>query len=125
MTQPTPLSLTDIQARLRAILRGLEHPPLGAATALSEEVGEVAKLLLDHHAYGKPLDQDKLGGELADVLTCLCEIASLHGIDLGAAAAGKLEDLATRAPKWRADLGAAIDSAWTRPSGPGARRDAP
>lgn len=118
---PSP-PIDELQARLRELLRGLEHPPLGASTALAEEAGEVAKLILDHHAYGRPLDPDKLGGELADVLVCLCEIATLHGIDLGAAAASKLASLAERAPKWRKDLGAALDASWKNPSGPAAKR---
>jgi NTP pyrophosphatase (non-canonical NTP hydrolase) len=122
MTSQPSITVHDLQARLRELLRGLEHPPLGAATALAEEVGELAKLLLDHHAYGKPLDPKALGAELSDVLVCLCEIATLHGVDLGGAAERKLADLAARAPGWKKDLGAALDSAWKNPAGPGARR---
>jgi NTP pyrophosphatase (non-canonical NTP hydrolase) len=124
MTMPSDSSITlrDLQARLADVLRGLAHPPLASAAALSEEVGEVAKHLLDHHGYGKPLSADALAGELADVLVCLNEIATLHGIDLGAAMLAKLDDLAARAPKWRKDLGAALDSAWKNPAGPAARR---
>jgi NTP pyrophosphatase (non-canonical NTP hydrolase) len=121
--EPEPrLSLRELQARLRKDLRGLHHPPLGACAALTEEVGEVAKILLDHHGYGKPLDKAALGSELADVLVCLCEIATLHGIELDAAATRKASDLATRARKWRRDLGTALARSWKRPAGPGARR---
>lgn len=121
MPDPAP-TLRDLQTRLAEVLRGLAHPPLASSAALSEEVGEVAKHLLDHHGYGKPLDAAALGGELADVLVCLCEIATLHRIDLAEAAARKVADLAVRAPKWRNDLGPALDAAWKNPAGPGARR---
>lgn len=104
-------TLESLRKRLDAILADLQHPPLGAATALAEECGEVAKLLLDHHAYGSTLDKDALGGELVDVIVCVCEIATLHGIDLDRAAASKLEDLARRAPKWREQLGQALREA--------------
>jgi NTP pyrophosphatase (non-canonical NTP hydrolase) len=122
MTARPTITIQDLQARLRSLLLGLEHPPLGAAAALSEEVGEVAKLLLDHHAYGKALDRNALGGELSDVLVCLCEIATLHGVDLGASLETKLADLSARAPAWRKDLGGAIDAAWRNPAGPAASR---
>ena len=79
---PEGYTLESLRRRLDEILDGLQHPPLGAATALAEECGEVAKLVLDHHAYGGPLDSHALGGELVDVMVCLCEIASQHGIDL-------------------------------------------
>jgi NTP pyrophosphatase (non-canonical NTP hydrolase) len=122
MTAEPPITLRDLQARLAAVLRGLAHPPLASGAALSEEVGEVAKHLLDHHGYGKPLDAGALGGELADVLVCLCEIATLHKIDLDASVRAKLADLAARAPGWRKDLGAALDAAWRNPAGPAATR---
>ena len=59
---PDPLTLESLRQRLETILKGLHHPPLGASTALAEECGEAAKLLLDHHAYGAPLDRDALAG---------------------------------------------------------------
>ena len=108
---PEGYTLECLRRRLDEILDGLQHPPLGAATALAEECGEVAKLVLDHHAYGAPLDSKALGGELVDVMVCLCEIASQHGIDLDAAVSSKLEDLAGRAPKWREELGRALSKA--------------
>ena len=122
MTSGVPITLQDLQARLAAVLRGLAHPPLGSSAALSEEVGEVAKHLLDHHGYGKALDAAALGGELADVLVCLCEIATLHRIDLDAAVRAKLADIAARAPGWRKDFGPALDAAWKNPAGPAAQR---
>ena len=78
---------------------------------MAEECGEVARLLLDHHAYGVPLNKDALAAELLDVVVCVCEIASLHDIDLDAAAAAKVEDLEQRAPRWRAELAEALKRA--------------
>jgi len=105
MTGP---SLEDLRVRFMEILEDLLHPPLGASTALAEETGEVARLLLDHHAYGKPLVADDLASELMDVFVCLCEIATLHGVDLNAAAQAKIKDLEHRAPQWRKDIGDAL-----------------
>ncbi|MSR73872.1 MAG: hypothetical protein EXS14_00145 [Planctomycetes bacterium] len=102
------LTIAESCRQLRSTLRGLQHPPLGQATALAEECGEVAKLLLDTHAYGKPLSKADLGGELADVFVCLAEIATAHKVDLGAAVESKLSDLKRRAPIWRKELAAAL-----------------
>ncbi len=101
-------SLESLRRRFDGILHGLHHPPLGSSTALAEECGEVARLLLDHHAYGVPLNKDALAAELLDVVVCVCEIASLHDIDLDAAAAAKVEDLEERAPRWRDELAEAL-----------------
>ena len=105
---PSSFNLGALQAWAKEILAGLEHPPLGMAAALAEECGEVATCLLDHHAYGKPLERDLLGDELVDVLVCLLEIASHHGIDLEVAADRKLRDIAKKAPEWRELLAEAL-----------------
>lgn len=62
-------------------------PPLSQMAALSEEVGEVARLL--NHLYGsKPKKQEEaaqeLGGELMDVIFAAMCLANRHGIDLDA-----------------------------------------
>lgn len=110
-----PFGLEALRARLATLLNGLEHPPLGAGVALAEECGEVNKHLLDHHAYGRPLEKSKLAGELIDVLICLCEIATLHGLDLDAAAREKLADLERRVPAWRAELSESLKRARSGP----------
>lgn len=104
MPESAPLTFEAFRTRLAEILRGLEHPPLGTAAALAEECGEVSSLLLEHYAYGKELDPTALASELMDVVTCVCEIATLHGVDLDVAARAKVEDLGARAPKWREQL---------------------
>lgn len=104
MSAVPPPNLDALREHLAQLLRGLEHPPLGSVAALAEEVGEVSQHLLDHHAYGKALDTDALGSELADVLICLCEIATAHGISFDAAVAKRVERLAGQVPGWREKL---------------------
>ncbi len=60
-------------------------PALSQLAALSEEVGEVARLL--NHIYGskpkKPEEaKQELGGEVMDVIFAAMCIANKHGIDL-------------------------------------------
>ncbi|HYC76494.1 MAG TPA: hypothetical protein VEI02_02600 [Planctomycetota bacterium] len=112
-----PATLSELQRRLEVALEGLRHPPLGSVAALAEEVGELSKLLVDHHCYGKAFDAEAFGDELADVFICLCELATLHAVDLEAATLRKTEKVATKAAGWRADLGGALQRAWTRPYG--------
>lgn len=107
-TDPPLWGLEDLRRRVAAVLRGLEHPPLGMAAALAEECGETSRLLLEQHAYGADPDPEGLGDELADVLICLCEIATAHGVDLDAAMARKLSAVAAKAPGWRDTLGEAL-----------------
>ncbi len=80
--------LTDAQKTVDDLVKDFEPPywpPLSQFARLSEEVGEVARLL--NHMYGlKPKKREEaeqqLGEELADVIfTVLC-LANSHGINL-------------------------------------------
>jgi len=62
-------------------------PPLSQMAALTEEVGEVARLI--NHMYGsKPKKAEEaaqeLGGEIVDVIFAAMCLANKHGIDLDA-----------------------------------------
>ena len=85
------MELREAQARVDAWIGRFEEgywPPLANLARLTEEVGELARLL--NHRFGpktkKPeeLEQD-LGEEIADVLFVLIVIANDQGIDLGSA----------------------------------------
>ena len=108
------IDLSELQERVEATLAQVRHPRVGAALALAEETGEVCDLVLKRECYGQALDRAALGGELADVLVCLAELATSYGIDLGQAVQLKLEDLAQRAPKWAETLGPHLEQARLR-----------
>ena len=80
--------MEDIQKAIDDWAQTLEEPywpPLSQLARVSEEVGEVARLL--NHMYGsKPKKVEEaaqeLGEELADVLFALVCIANAHNIDL-------------------------------------------
>ncbi len=108
------MRLDELQRRIEEILAPIAHPRVGAGLAVAEETGELCRLLLEHECYGRALKRDRLEAELADVLVCLCEIATLYEIDLGAAAAAKVDDLEQRAPGWEGEFGAALEEARAR-----------
>ncbi len=110
-------TLESVQARVAEILGALAHPRVGASLALSEECGEVAKLVLEREVYGQVGSDEALAGELCDVLVCVAELGNLYGIDLGAALSSKLDDLALRAPKWTEDFGPGLARARERMDG--------
>ncbi|MEJ2540008.1 MAG: nucleotide pyrophosphohydrolase [Gemmatimonadota bacterium] len=91
------MELKEAQARVDAWIGQFEEgywPPLVNLARLTEEVGELARLM--NHRFGpkrkKPGEvEQELGEELADVLFVLMVIANQQGIDLGEALEGVLE----------------------------------
>jgi NTP pyrophosphatase (non-canonical NTP hydrolase) len=101
------MQLSEAQARVDAWIGQFEEgywPPLANLARLTEEVGELARLL--NHRFGPKKkkadepDQD-LGEELADILFVLLVIANEQQIDLGAALDKVLEKYRVRdAKRW-------------------------
>ena len=101
------MELSEAQARVDAWIGQFEEgywPPLANLARLTEEVGELARLLNDRFGpkkkkAGEP-EQD-LGEELADILFVLLVIANEQKIDLEEALARVLEKYRTRdAERW-------------------------
>jgi NTP pyrophosphatase (non-canonical NTP hydrolase) len=96
------MELKEAQARVDAWIGQFEEgywPPLANLARLTEEVGELARLL--NHRFGpktkKPGEPEQdLGEELADVLFVLLVISNQQGIDLGASLESVLEKYRVR-----------------------------
>lgn len=89
--------LKDAQKQIDGWAQQFEQPywaPLSQFAALTEEVGEVGRLL--NHLYGsKPKkgteSEQELGGEIMDVLFAAICLANSHGIDLDAEFVKKMD----------------------------------
>src|SRR3954453_9814484 len=99
-------SLEDLTKRMRAFSEardwGRFHDLKSLTLALAGEVGEVAELVqwlpAERAATADDGLRERLGDELADVLLYLVRLADVAGIDLGAAASGKLDRNEKRFP---------------------------
>ncbi len=108
------MDLKEAQARVDAWIGQFEEgywPPLSNLARLTEEVGELARLM--NHRFGhKPKKdgepQQELALELADILFVLLVIANEQGIDLDEALERTLEKYRSRdGERWtRKDEGA-------------------
>ena len=96
------MELSEAQARVDAWIGQFEEgywPPLANLARLTEEVGEVARVL--NHRFGPKTKKAEeaaqdLGEELADVLFVLLVIANSQGIDMDAALTRVLEKYKAR-----------------------------
>ncbi len=102
------LTLAEAQEQVDAWIGRFEEgyfPPLLMLARLSEEVGEVARVLA--HAHGKKPKPGEAAGELdeelGDLLFVLISMANSHGIDLEQAFLGVMQKYQERdGDRWTA-----------------------
>ena len=98
------MEIEHLQSEVRRLMEGIEHPRVGAALALTEEVGEVVRCVLEREYYGAE-DSAAMADEIGDVLVALTELCDRYDLSLQACADSALAKLAEKAPGWRESLG--------------------
>jgi NTP pyrophosphatase (non-canonical NTP hydrolase) len=98
----TNLTINELTERMHALVKSKgwyeadskrPQTPRNLAVSLSIEAAEI----LEHFQFTDDIkDRDELGGELADVLLYLLQLASISGIDLEEAVLRKIEKNKTR-----------------------------
>src|SRR3989344_8707568 len=93
------MDIREIQYYLADLLKNIRHPRLGTVLGLQEEVGELAKNIMNWEIYDDR-DADNLGEELADCFFSLIDIANAYKIDLESACNKKLDSIKSKVAKW-------------------------
>jgi len=96
------MTISEYQKLIDDMLQKYEKPywePLSQLARLSEEVGEVARVL--NHMHGdkpkkKSEEKQDLADELADVIFVAVTLANTHGIDLEKPLIGMVDKLEVR-----------------------------
>jgi NTP pyrophosphatase (non-canonical NTP hydrolase) len=101
-------TLSEIQQKQRELLKGIEHPRLGNILGLFEEVGELAKEVMEIEMYGQP-KQGNFGKECADVFSSLLSLCDSYGIDLSDEYAEKVKEIESKIPEWRIKYGKTLE----------------
>ncbi len=102
------MRISQAQEEVARLFENIRHPRVGSFIALVEEVGEIADVVMKTEFYGEygiPKARRKLASEMADVLVCLLELASVYGINLEEAFREKLLKLEEKVPKWEREVG--------------------
>ncbi len=98
------MDIQQSQHELAQLLRKVRHPRLGTVLGLYEEVGELAKVLMNWEIYGER-DRENLTEECADIFFSLVDIANAYGIDLDAACTRKLQITKDKISRWESKYG--------------------
>jgi len=97
-------SLEKLQKKQKDLLKGIEHPRLGNVIGLFEEVGELAKEIMEIEMYGESR-KEELGDECADILFSLFSLCESYNIDLEEVYAKKIGKISEKVPKWHEKYG--------------------
>ena len=93
------MKIRETQDYLADLLKNISHPRVGAVLGLQEEIGELAKNIMNWEIYDDR-DADNLGEELADCFFSLIDIANAYKIDLESACNKKLDSIKNKVSGW-------------------------
>jgi len=97
-------TLQKLQEEQKELLIGIEHPRLGNIIGLFEEVGELAKEIVEIEIYDE-LRKKEFEDECADVLFSLISLCDSYDADLQSAYLRKIEKIKGKIPEWREKYG--------------------
>jgi NTP pyrophosphatase (non-canonical NTP hydrolase) len=95
------------QVEMKELLKNIQHPRLGAVLGMYEEVGELAKAVMNWEMYGER-DVQNLQEECADIFFSLIDIVNAYGVNLDEACVAKLENTKSKISKWEGKYGARL-----------------
>lgn len=101
-------TLFQLQQEQNELLKGIEHPRLGNIVGLFEEVGELAKEIMEVEIYGQPKQKD-LAKECADILFSLLSICDSYGVILSDEYVAKVGEISKKIPDWRIKYGKTLE----------------
>ena len=100
-------TLQRLQEEQKKLLTGIEHPRIGNAIGLFEEVGELSKEIMEIEMYGESRKRE-FEDECADVLFSLFSLCDSHDADLQSAYLRKIEKIKEKIPEWREKYGKSL-----------------
>lgn len=98
------MDIHETQSELKDLLKKIQHPRIGAVLGLYEEIGEMAKAVMNWEMYGER-NLDNLREECADAFFSLIDIANAYGIDLDQACSAKLAHTKSKVSTWETKYG--------------------
>ncbi len=93
------MDIRKTQYYLADLLKNVRHPRLGSVLGLQEEVGELAKNIMNWEIYDER-DLANLEDELADCFFSLLDISNAYQVDLETACDKKLESMKNKVAGW-------------------------
>ncbi len=101
-------TLSEIQQQHGDLQKGIEHPRLGNILGFFEEVGELAKEVMEIETYGQP-KRANIGKECADVLFSLLSICDSYGVSLSDEYSAKVKEIEGMIPEWKVKYGKTLE----------------
>lgn len=85
-------------------MKEIQHPRIATVLGLYEEVGELAKAVMNWEIYGEK-DKENFREECADIFFSLIDVANAYDIDLDVACESKLSNTRTKIDSWTKKYG--------------------
>lgn len=94
------MELPEVQIFLKKLLEKVAHPRIGTVIGLQEEIGKLAKIVMNVDIYGYPLNRNELENGCADVFLAILDVCNAYGVDIAKASEKKIEAIKSKINQW-------------------------
>jgi len=94
------MNLEEIQGFCKKILTKVSYPRLGAMIGLQEELGEIAKILMDVEIYERPLEKKLFEKKFGETFFSLIDLCNSYDIDLEKISKTRIKEIKEKINDW-------------------------
>ncbi len=94
------MQLNEIQKFCRELLSKVSYPRVGTIIGLQEEIGRLAKVIMDVEIYGKSFDKNKMEQKCSEVFFSFIDLCNSYDIELDKVSKSRIEEIKKKINKW-------------------------
>lgn len=94
------MRIIEIQKFCRELLSRVAYPRVGTIIGLQEEIGKIAKIIMDIEIYGKPFEKSLLEEKCSGLFFSFIDLCNSYDVDLEKISKVRIEEIKKKIEKW-------------------------
>lgn len=100
----------EIQNFCRELLLRVAYPRVGTIIGLQEEVGKVAKIIMDIEIYGKPFEKNLFEKKCSELFFSFIDLCNSYDVDLENISKIRIKEIKKKIEKWEKEHGDILET---------------
>ena len=99
------MHLNEMQKFCRQLLSRVAYPRIGTLVGLQEEIGKMAKIIMDIEIYGRPIDKKVIEKECSELFFSFIDLCNSYDIEIERVSQSRIKEIKKKINKWEKEHG--------------------